>query len=57
MLPEKSEEEKGRIFMRNFVDCMELGFSQEQLLALLNLLYNTGNMLLNILAIEIPDKM
>ena len=38
MLPEKSEEEKGRIFMRSFVDCMELGFSQEQLLALLNLI-------------------
>lgn len=30
---------------------------KESYVALLNLLYNTGNMLLNILAIEIPDKM
>lgn len=30
---------------------------KESYIALLNLLYNTGNMLLNILAIEIPDKM
>ena len=30
---------------------------KESYVALLNLLYNTGNMLLNILAIEVPDKM
>ena len=38
MFPEKSEEEKGRIFMSNFVYCMEFGFSQDQLIALLNLI-------------------
>ena len=40
MLPEISEEEKGRIYMRNFIDCMELGFSREQLIALINLISN-----------------
>ena len=30
---------------------------KESYVALLNLLYNTSNMLLNILAIEVPDKM
>lgn len=38
IFPPESQEEKERIFMRNFMNCMELGFTQEQLLALLNLL-------------------
>ncbi len=33
-----NEEEKNKEFMRNYAKCVELGFSQEALIALMNLL-------------------
>lgn len=34
-----STEETEKAFMSNYVRCLELGFTQEQLIALMNLMY------------------
>lgn len=36
-LPEMTQEEKERTFVDNFIRCKEVGFSEEQIIALLNL--------------------
>lgn len=35
-----TREEKDRLFMQNYNRCIEAGFTQEQLLALMNLLHD-----------------
>ena len=39
---ESSTEEKEKLVMKNYARCLELGFTQEQLLALINLMYTEG---------------
>lgn len=34
-----STEEKEKLVMKNYTRCLELGFTQEQLIALMNLIY------------------
>ena len=36
---EPSTEEREKLIMKNYTRCLELGFTQEQLLALMNLMY------------------
>ena len=36
---EPSTEERGKLIMKNYTRCLELGFTQEQLIALMNLMY------------------
>ena len=36
---EPSTEEREKLVMKNYARCLELGFTQEQLLALINLMY------------------
>lgn len=36
---EPSTEEREKLIMKNYVRCLELGFTQEQLIALMNLMY------------------
>lgn len=36
---ELSTEEREKLIMKNYARCLELGFTQEQLIALMNLMY------------------
>ena len=36
---ELSTEEREKLIMKNYTRCLELGFTQEQLIALMNLMY------------------
>lgn len=38
-LPSPSQDEKDRMFRNNYMECIKAGFTQEQILALMNLLY------------------
>lgn len=39
---EPSTEEREKLVMKNYARCLELGFTQEQLIALMNLMYAKG---------------
>lgn len=39
---ELSTEEREKLIMKNYTRCLELGFTQEQLIALMNLMYTKG---------------
>ena len=39
----RTKEEKDRLFMQNYNRCIEVGFTNEQVLALMNLLYSKGD--------------
>ena len=36
---EPSTEERGKLVIKNYARCLEVGFTQEQLIALMNLVY------------------
>lgn len=38
-----TQEEKDRLFTQNYNRCIEVGFTNEQVLALMNLLYSKGD--------------
>ena len=39
---ELSTEEREKLIMKNYTRCLELGFTQEQLIALMNFMYAKG---------------